>query len=314
MHRLLSLSLLVCAGSLCSWAGVDRGLLALVPSGATVIGSVDVTASRESDFGQYLLSTHPVGNHDFGQMILQTGFDPRRDLQHVLFASLGPANTGAHPPFAVFARGTFDEQRIRAAAIAKGATIETYQNVAMCVNAEHDNQDAFAFLDTGVAVLAGLPTLRQIIDNRNAPAVLNPDLESKIDSVGANNDVWFVSLSQGGFLAKHIMQEAGQQAQALKSVTQASGGIRFGSDIEASFDATTRSPQDANSLADVVRFVASMIQMGQQDDPRAAILAPALQSMVLQTAGSTVHFSLSIPEKSAEQLAELRPKRAQRSH
>jgi len=48
----------------------------------------------------------------------------------------------------------------------------------------------------------------------------------------------------------------------------------------------------------------------RQDDPRAAILAPALDSMALSTAGNTVRFSLSIPKKSLEQLAELRPNRA----
>ncbi|HMJ62783.1 MAG TPA: hypothetical protein VK493_13515, partial [Bryobacteraceae bacterium] len=84
----------------------------------------------------------------------------------------------------------------------------------------------------------------------------------------------------------------------------------FGQVIEASFQATTRSAQDANALADVVRFLASMVQMQSQEDARAAILAPALNSMALSTAGNTVHFSVSIPEKSLEQLAELRPRHA----
>jgi hypothetical protein len=310
MYRLLSLSLLTFLGSLCSWAGVDNGLLALVPSGVNVIGSIDVTTSRGSDFGQYLLAKHPVGDQSFEQMIAQTSFDPRRDLQHLMFASLGPASDGKHSPFAIFARGTFDEERIKAAATAKSAKVQNYQGVAMFVNQKSDNPTAFAFLDTGVAVMADLPTLQQIIANRTAPAPLNPDLASKIEATGANNDIWFVSLKQGGFLAKHMMEEAGPQAQALQSITEASGGIRFGTAIQASFEATTRSPQDANALADVVHFLASMVQMRQQEDPRAAILAPALNSMKLETAGSTLHFSLSVPEKSLEGLAELRPRRA----
>lgn len=167
---------------------------------------------------------------------------------------------------------------------------------------------AFAFLDTGVAVMADVPTLEQIIANRAAPAALNPDLERKIEAVGADNDAWFVSLGAGGVLAHHMLEEAGPQAQAFQSVTQSSGGIRFGQMIQASFEAVTRSAQDANALSDVIRFLASMVQMRQQDDPRAAILAPALNSMALSTAGNTVHFSLVVPEKSLEQLAELRPR------
>jgi hypothetical protein len=309
MYRLLSVSLLACLGCLCSWAGIDRDLLALVPSGVNVVGSIDVTKSRGSDFGQYLLSKQQVGDHGFEEMIAQTGFDPRRDLQHIVFASLPPAGDAGHSSFAIFARGTFDEARIKAAATAKNAKIENYQGVSMFVNGKDTHPTAFAFLDTGVAVMADLPTLQQIIANRMAPVALNPDLESRIEAVSADNDAWFVSLGQTGALAQHMLNEAGPQAQAFKSVTQSSGGIRFGQVIQASFQATTRSPQDANALADVVRFLASMVQMQSQQDPRAAILAPALNSMTLETTGNTLHCSVSIPEKSLEQLAELRPKR-----
>jgi hypothetical protein len=313
MQRLLSLSLLACLGCLCAWAGIDRGLLALAPSGVNVVGSIDVTKSRGSDFGQYLLMKQQVGDHGFEEMIVQTGFDPRRDLEHVLFTSMRSTNDARHSSFAIFARGTFDEERIKAAATAKNAKVENYQGVSMFVNRKDSNPTAFAFLDTGVAVLADLPTLQQIIANRTAPVTLNPELASRIEAVGSDNDAWFVSLDQTGALAQHMLNEAGPQAQAFKSVTQSSGGIRFGQDIQASFQATTRSPQDANALADVIRFLASMVQMQSQEDPRAAILAPALNSMSLATAGNTVHFSVSIPEKSLEQLAELRPRHAHSS-
>jgi len=310
MQRLLSLSLLAFSGCLCTWAGIDRGLLALVPSGVNVVGSIDVTESRGSDFGQYLLSKQQVGDHGLEEMIVQTGFDPRRDLQHVLFANTATAGDARHSSFAIFARGTFDEERIRAAATAKNAKVENYQGVSMFVNRRDTSPTAFAFLDTGVAVMADLPTLQQIIANRMAPVALNSDLASRIEAVGSNNDAWFVALGQGGALAQHMLNEAGPQAQAFRSVTQSSGGIRFGQVIEASFQATTRSAQDANALADVVRFLASMVQMQSQEDPRAAILAPALNSMSLATAGNTVRFSVSIPEKSLEELADLHPRHA----
>jgi len=310
MQRLLSLSLLACSGCLSAWAGIDRGLLALVPSGVNVVASIDVTESRGSDFGQYLLSKQQVGDHGLEEMIVQTGFDPRRDLQHVLFANTATAGDTRHSSFAIFARGTFDEERIRAAATAKNAKVENYQGISMFVNRRDTNPTAFAFLDTGVAVMADLPSLQQIIANRTAPVALNSDLASRIEAVGANNDAWFVALGQGGAFAQHMLNEAGPQAQAFRSVTQSSGGIRFGQVIEASFQATTRSAQDANALADVVRFLASMVQMQSQEDPRAAILAPALNSMALSTAGNTVHFSVSIAEKSLEQLAELHPRHA----
>jgi hypothetical protein len=70
------------------------------------------------------------------------------------------------------------------------------------------------------------------------------------------------------------------------------------------FDAVTRSAQDANALADVVRFMASMLQTRAQNDARAAVLASAVQQMQLQSTGPNVHLALSVPEKALEGLAQ----------
>ena len=52
----------------------------------------------------------------FQRMITQTGFDPRRDLQHLLLASVRQTNDRPHSIFAVIARGTpSTEPEVRAA-------------------------------------------------------------------------------------------------------------------------------------------------------------------------------------------------------
>ena len=84
--------------------------------------------------------------------------------------------------------------------------------------------------------------------------------------------------------------------------------MHFGDQIAVSFQAVTRSDKDATSLADVVRFFASMVQMQRQSNPQAAILATALDSMNLQTNGGTMTLALSIPEKDFETLAQNAPK------
>jgi hypothetical protein len=159
--------------------------------------------------------------------------------------------------------------------------------------------------------MADLDTLHQIIANRSTPSQLDPDLQSKINAVGGANDAWYVSLVGGSFLAKHIQQETdqsvAQQARALQGVVQSSGGVKLGSMIQMAFDAVTRSEKDAQSFADVVRFVTSMVQMQRQNDPRAGILAASLDNMTLQSSGTGVHVAISMPEKNLEQLADLGP-------
>jgi hypothetical protein len=312
MRHFVFLPVLLLAGALSAVASVDSGLLSLLPAGARIVGSVDVTRARGSEFGQYLLAKAQSEDAHFQEMIDQTGFDPRRDLQNVIFETSGAP--GKSSSFAILARGNFDASRIKTLAKAKGASLESYRGVEIIVHTkESDEQTALGFPEVGVAVMADMATLKQIIDNRASPALLDPELKSKISAIGKSNDAWFVSLVGGSFLADHAGPNAPPQAKALQGVVQSSGGVRLGSMIETTFDALTRSPQDATSLSDVIRFMASMVQMQRQNDPRAGILATALDGMTLENSGTAVHFAVSMPEKSLEQLAEIGPL-AMRAH
>jgi len=312
-HFAVVASALLFAGAVSALASVDSGLLAMVPAGSKIIGGVDVTKSRNSEFGQYVLAKAQADDLHFQEMINETGFDPRRDLQSILFATSGPG----HASFAILARGTFDQNRIKTLAATKGgASIVTYSGVDMLVDKKNgaEMQSAVGFLDTGVATIADLNTLKQMIDNRGVPTLLDADLKSKITSIGNANDVWFVSMVGGtDFLAEH-WGTGDTQAKALQGVTQSSVGVKLGSTIDTTIDAETRSAQDAQSLSDVIRFMASMVQMQRQNDPRAGVLANALDGMTLQNTGTSVHFAVSVPEKTLEQLAEVGGKGNRAAH
>ncbi len=302
-HFAVVASVFLFAGAVSALASVDSGLLAMVPAGSKIIGGVDVTKARNSAFGQYVLAKAQADDAHFQEMINETGFDPRRDLQSILFAASGPSGQSS---FAILARGTFDQSRIKTlAAVKGGAGIMTYGGVDMIVDKKNGAgmQSAVGFLDTGVAAMADLTTLKQMIDNRGLPTILDADLKSKINSIGNASDVWFVSLLGGAdFLTEHM--GGGAQAKTLQGVTQSSVGVKLGSTIDTTVDAETRSPQDAQALSDVIRFMTSMVQMQRQSDARAGVLANALDGMTLQNTGTSVHFAVSVPEKTLEQLAE----------
>jgi hypothetical protein len=84
------------------------------------------------------------------------------------------------------------------------------------------------------------------------------------------------------------------QGDALRSIEQSSGGIRFGNVIEISGEAVTRSEKDATALADVIRFLTGLVQLNQKD---ARITGPAklLQSLDLRTEGNVMKLSLFVP-------------------
>ena len=51
MRQILCIPVLCLAASLSALANIDSGLLSLVPAGAKIVGSVDVTQARSSEFG-----------------------------------------------------------------------------------------------------------------------------------------------------------------------------------------------------------------------------------------------------------------------
>jgi hypothetical protein len=90
--------------------------------------------------------------------------------------------------------------------------------------------------------------------------------------------------------------------------------VLFGSSLQITVDAIARSDKDASALADVLRFGGSLLQMKGPSDPHSALLASALNQMVVSAAGQSVHLSLSLPETTLEQLAETRPQRRRLAH
>jgi hypothetical protein len=309
MYRFLSVPVLLCFATGVGFSAVDNGLLSLIPASARVVSSIDVQQARSSPFGQFLLTKVNTNGRDFDEMAQQTGFDPRRDLQSLIFASPGPASQKSDSSFVVLMRGTFDAQRIRNLILSKGGTVQSSGDVDVYLSQKHEtNGSAFALADTDIAVFGDLASVRQVIANRASPTVLDPDLQALISKVGAHNDAWFASILGGSYLARHFDSSTNQQiksqAQALQSVRQAAGGVHFGDTVQLTFDAVTRSPQDATSLVDVVRFMASLGQMQRQSGTQGEVLANALDNMSLNASGDRFHLSVAIPEKNLEQLAD----------
>ena len=311
MHRFLLIPAIFLSASLAVQASVDKDLLALVPAGTQTVGSIDVSRAQSSAFGQFTLNRMDQNNENFSQFIEETGFDPRRDLQYVMFAS---ATTSPRPDIGnvvVLARGVFDSSRIKATAKSKGATIRAYHawDLILSKNNGH-HASVLVFPQADVALFGDIAAVEQILDNSTSPSTLDADLQKQIALVGPANDAWFASLSGAAMFTGNSNggNQPSAQAKALQSILQSSGGVRFGSTVDVSLDSLTRSQQDATSLADVVRLGAGMFQMQRQKDQRAAILAAALDKMTLQANGAQVHLAFSLAEKDLERLSEIGPR------
>ncbi len=73
-------------------------LLNFATSDAQVLVGVNVTAAKNSPFGQFVLSQMQSGGSNFETFLTGTGFDPRTDLNEVVIASTGAPGNSSHPP------------------------------------------------------------------------------------------------------------------------------------------------------------------------------------------------------------------------
>ena len=315
MLRMFPVALFLAGACFPSFAAVDPSLLAMAPAQSQIVAAINVEGSRSSAFGQFLLRQLSSHDDSFQQLVEQTGFDPRRDLQSILLTAVPPQSSKAQGRFAVLARGNFDQNRIKAAAQKQGSVVQHFQGVDLLAGNQGDEHIAFAFLDVDLAVMGDLLSVKQVIRNRANPASLDPVLQNQISKI-ESNDAWFASISPPPSFIANVdpdLKKSMDGAQALRSIVRSSGGIEFGGTSNVVFNAETRSAQDATSLADIIRFMASMLQMQRGKDGRAASLAPALDSMKLEVAGPSVHMAVHLPESVLEQLANMQDKPTARS-
>lgn len=287
---------------------VDPTMLNYVMPDARVVGGINVTTAMTSPFGQYLLSRIQSEDKDFQQLIDLTGFDPRRDLSEIVAAS--PGQRGQKTGMVVV-RGTFQISKILALATQHNQTVTSYNGADVIVSNHSGVDSGWVAFVNGSLALAGDPvSVKAALDRRGASG-LTASLAAQAQALSARYQAWFLSTVPLSELNVGVPAVTGAAPQApradfFQGVQQLSGGVLFGTQVEISFAATTRSDRDAQALADVVRFLAGMVQQNQ-DKPEAANLAKILDTLDLKTEGPVAQITLSMPEADLEKLLQSKP-------
>ncbi len=314
MIKLRNVLMLVLAAQVAAFAAADPGLLRLLMPDAKVVAGLQVTQTRNSMFGQFVLSHMQVEDDSFKKFMAQTGFDPRKDVSEIMMASNWEQAT-PESRWLVVARGTFNLPTITAAALANGGTITSFQGVDILTytppakpDGKPDVQSGIAFFDASNAAMGDLASVKAAIQRKQSNASTTGKLAARVRELGAKNDFWFVTLVPisefAGAMPDPNLSSA-MKGNLLAGVHQASGGIRFGDTVTISGEAVTRSEKDALALVDVFKFVAGMVQLNRQNDKTVGQVATLLDTMDLKTKDNVMSMSLAIPEKQLEQMLEM---------
>jgi hypothetical protein len=304
MNKLYFSVLSIAFTSVAATAGVTPALLNLVMPDATVVSGMNVAQSVTSPFGQYILSQMQSNDSGFLQFISSTGFDPRKDLLEILAATPATASSTAHSGL-ILGRGVFQPAMIIGAATEQGGVITNYRGFSLIGPPANEAKGNFAlaFLDGATAAMGDTPSVESVIDRKLAGSTFSGPLAQSAITVSASNSAWFATTTPlSDFMSSKQSGNLGGVAQSplLQSVQQASGGVLFGTaGITVSADAVTASPQNAQSLVDVLKFFISMIAGNANTPSNVTSVASSAQFSVN---GSTAHISLMLAENQAEQL------------
>jgi TonB family protein len=258
------------------------------------LAGVNIAPVRLSPLGQYLLSERgPLPAAGLNQMMEASGFDPRRDLQEILFSTKAQQPSGSA---LILVRGTFDVSKILAAAQASGATIETYKGVSIV---EQSKRQGAAFPDSTLAILGDTPEVRAAIDRMSAPTSINSALAVLVNQVSLAEDIWFASMSPMDLIPQPA-QGASNPLALYSKVQQVSGGIKFGANVVLSVQAVSQTAQDAAMLAALLKGLGMGLTGQSKEEMEWA--AALLQSLTVTADGAVTTVSLSAPEAQLEQM------------
>jgi hypothetical protein len=297
MKRFLAgIAVLVCASGMLSAA--DRQLVGLMMPDAKVLAGANVVQLRGSPYGMYLLTQAPMNDPKFQQFVQSTGFDPTRDITEIVAASSDLRSQSG----LVAARGTFDIPHILA--FAKTAGIQVDESQGVPVLASPDGKGSIAFLDGTLAVIGDPGSVAAAIVRRSSPSTLDPALTAKATALSASQDAWAVSTMAvpAAGAPGDSGAPGGLNFSALQNIQQSSGGVKFGANVNVTAELVADTPQNATALASLVQMLAAL----GQTNPQKANIATVLESLTVQTKGSTVSVSLAIPETVLEQLVPTR--------
>ena len=180
---------------------------------------------------------------------------------------------------------------------------ESYNGVNILEDPKQ-KQAGIAFLD-GTTVIAGdLASVKGAIDRQKLAQPLSGALLVQINQWSTSQDAWalitvppssLVPANKAGTTTQpNPMQNVGQNVQS------AAGGVKFGTLVAFTGQATCDTAQNASTLSDMVKLLINIAQMQQQNpDPTATAL---IKSVNVSATGNVVNISASLPQDVFQQM------------
>ncbi|HEX8983999.1 MAG TPA: hypothetical protein VF767_01155 [Bryobacteraceae bacterium] len=290
-QRVFGILLSVIPACVLAWAGTPE-LVRFAPLDSGALIGINLEQIRASSLGKTILAKAASDNADLKKFIALAGFDPLRDIDEILIAAPG-RNDKARGLFLL--RGRFDPTRFAELALQPGMNAGAWHGVQV-ITKQQEQPVALACLSASLLIGGDLESVRATISRREKGSGPGAELAAKAAGMREANDIWFVSqVPPAGLTGGARASEAAEnpQVQLLRSIEQASGGLKFGTNLVLAADLTTHTPQDAQSLTAVMRLFIGLAASNQRDSKQAGAI---LEKLALKAEGNSVKLAFSLPE------------------
>lgn len=217
---------------------VDNVLGRMVPPGATGLVGSRMELIRQTPLYRKLVESRSIPQLD--EFARSTGFDPRRDVRELLFATTPQGDV-------MLARGAFHPDAA------------TLKSLSRTRHGEYDiwsqGASGFCILDSTLAAAGDLPAVIAALDEwKSGSHTAAQPLLARVAGVEARAQLWGVSTGFSSFLAEHSPRLGGID---LSKILQGLQDTSFEADLSmgllAKVHGTTATEKDAVSLRDTVR-------------------------------------------------------------
>jgi hypothetical protein len=155
---------------------------------------------------------------------------------------------------------------------------------------------SFAFLSRTTVLAGDHESVRAAVLRRRAARGPGPALARKAVAAAGRYPAWFAATE----IAASTAGAAPLSGEILKGVEMASGGVEAGEPMRFHAELVERTPEGANSLAEVLRFMTQIA--GAQRDSQGESIAEALRGAQVTVEGAVVRLVLPVTPAMLEAL------------
>jgi hypothetical protein len=279
---------------------VDNVLINMVPPGSTALVGARMEQIKTTELYRRLMAAQKLDQLD--EFAYETGFDPRRDVRELLFATTPRGGV-------LLARGSF---RLNSAAL---------RNAKKIRHGEYDiwsrgGESGFCILDSTLAAAGEIDAVQAALDEwKSGTHTAAQPLLAKANLVDPQSQAWGFSSGLAGFLADHLPSTGSglDLSKIFRGLQDAWFQVDLASAFRAEVHGTAASERDAVNLRDAVR---GMIGLGRLNMPEnQEDLLRVWDGITVDQQGRAIALKANIPQDLVGRLLQLldsAPNRQQR--